>query len=309
MQIIRNDVGALFHDALWAMKVCGFEEESRNGKVKTIQEPVILTTVNPERRVLFCKERKENPVFHFAECLWMMAGCRDVDWISQYNPRMREFSDHGTTLHGAYGFRWRHYSPKPADHKGAGFDQLIAVCEELKRDSWSRRVVLSMWCPELDLGNDLSKDIPCNTHIYFRRRGDSLNMTVCNRSNDLVWGALGSNVVHFSFLLELIAHEVGLKMGQMHQITNNLHIYERHWHFLDVPPYCETYEEVGVLPYHIIRGDLASWLAECERVVNGERGPFSEPFFEGVAIPILDSNFNDCQAPDWKLACKRYIER
>ena len=98
-------------------------------------------------------------------------------------------------------------------------------------------------------------------------------------------------------------------MGQMHQITNNLHIYERHWHFLDVPPYCETYEEVGVEPRPIIRGDLASWLAECEAVVEGSRGPFIEPFFGAVALPILDSNFNDCQAQDWKLACKRYIER
>lgn len=52
-----------------------------------------------------------------------------------------------------------------------------------------------------------------------------LDMTVVNRSNDTLWGALGSNYVHFSFLHEYIANSVGMAVGHYHQITNNLHVY------------------------------------------------------------------------------------
>jgi hypothetical protein len=52
-----------------------------------------------------------------------------------------------------------------------------------------------------------------------------LDMTVINRSNDSLWGALGSNYVHFSFLHEYIANSVGMGVGHYHQISNNLHTY------------------------------------------------------------------------------------
>lgn len=299
MNLMRANVSGLFHDALWFMKVNSVEENSRNGAVKTAQDPITFTSTAPVQRVLFCKERKENPIFHFAECLWMMAGRRDAKWLMQFNQRMAEFAEASGDIHGAYGHRWRTHF---------GFDQILEVCELLKKDPDTRRAVIGMWSPTNDLGVE-ARDLPCNTHIYFRRRGPYLDMTVCNRSNDLVWGAMGSNVVHFSFLMELIAHEVGLEVGRMHQFTNNLHIYERHWHFLDVPPYCESYKEVGVTNYPIIQGSLKNWLWECEQVVGGVRRSFTESFFNEVAIPILDSNIQNCKASDWKLACERYLQR
>jgi len=241
----------------------------------------------------------ENPVFHFAECLWMMSGRDDSEWISKFNPRMRDFANESGIFHGAYGYRWRILW---------GIDQILAICNLIKKDPWTRRAVISMWDTALDL-DQTQKDLPCNTHIYFRRNGTSLDMTVCNRSNDLVWGALGSNIVHFSFLMELIAHEVGLEVGKMYQFTNNLHVYERHWHFVDMPPYCETYHEAGVKPYPLIQGSLKNWLQECEHVVAGMKGHLREPFFNEVAMPILNGDYQNCQASDWRLVCERYRAR
>ncbi len=65
----------------------------------------------------------------------------------------------------------------------------------------------------------------CNTHIYFDVQGDKLNMTVCNRSNDLIYGAPSANAAHFSYLLQYIAIKCDLKIGSYYQITNNGHIY------------------------------------------------------------------------------------
>ena len=46
---------------------------------------------------------------------------------------------------------------------------------------------------DLYLNQLKSKDVPCNTHAYFAINAEgSLDLTVCNRSNDLVWGCLGA---------------------------------------------------------------------------------------------------------------------
>jgi hypothetical protein len=165
-----------------------------------------------------------------------------------------------------------------------------------------------MWSVVDDLDMD-AKDLPCNTHIYFRVQGKTLHMTVCNRSNDLVWGALGSNIVHFSFLHELIAKGAGLQVGTMFQFTNNLHIYERHWHFLDVPPDCEQYIDLEVTPFPLMEGNLPTWLRECERFTRGQFHYMKESFFTGVAIPMIQGRVDDIKAKDWQLAVKRYLER
>ena len=52
----------------------------------------------------------------------------------------------------------------------------------------------------------LREEIPCNTAIYFKVREGKLNMTVSNRSNDVIWGTFGANVVHMSILQEYVAY-------------------------------------------------------------------------------------------------------
>src|SRR5262245_6046515 len=144
MELIGSDVNSLLPDALWYMKTAAHIEDSRNGKVLVAPEPVMLTTLFPDQRVLFCPDRKENPVFHFIECLWMMAGRNDSALLSKYNPRMREFAEENSLLWGAYGYRWR---------KSFHFDQIESVCRLLKEDPNTRRAVISMWDPALDLLN------------------------------------------------------------------------------------------------------------------------------------------------------------
>jgi len=56
-----------------------------------------------------------------------------------------------------------------------------------------------------------------------------LDMTVTNRSNDLIWGLLGANFVHFSILMEYMAARLGAEVGLYHHFTNNLHCYESNW--------------------------------------------------------------------------------
>ena len=205
--------------------------DSRNGPVWKLKTPLTITYLKPWERVLFNPLRNCNPFFHLAEAMWMLAGRNDVAFLDRFNKQMKNFSDDGVTLNGAYGYRWINQYTFSYD-LGPGsirrINQLDMILEELKSDPDSRRVTLSMWALE-DLSSvravPQKKDIPCNTHAYLQIGPEGLEMTVCNRSNDVIWGMLGANIVHFSFLQEYLANAIGVARGPLHQFTTNAHLY------------------------------------------------------------------------------------
>ena len=191
-------------------------EETRNGPALSFPMPVIVEHTTPYRRVLFDPARDANPFFHYMEAIWMLAGEKNVSFPGKFAKNIFNYSDDGVVLHGAYGHRWRYHFD---------MDQVEQVIHMLTKDPATRRAVIAMWDPIHDLGSD-TKDLPCNTHLFFRIVDGKLNMTVCNRSNDLCWGMLGANIVHFSVLQEYIASDIDVPLGSLYQFTNNLHIYE-----------------------------------------------------------------------------------
>lgn len=52
-----------------------------------------------------------------------------------------------------------------------------------------------------------------------------LDMIVYNRANDLTWGCLGANYVHFTILQEYMASLLGLKLGRYHVMSGDLHMF------------------------------------------------------------------------------------
>ena len=206
------------------LKEQGVWQESRSGRVIEAPTPVMTVYKRPEERVLFYPSRDANPFFHLFEALWMLAGRNDLEFVSRFNSRMKEFSDDGQILNGAYGYRWREYWPK---------DQLDLLVLHLKDQPSSRRAVLQMWSVddlEKVVDNPSCKDVPCNTQIYFKIRNDRLQMTVTCRSNDIIWGTYGANAVHFSILQEYIAAKVGVKMGTYYHLSDSYHAYEEVFH-------------------------------------------------------------------------------
>jgi len=197
-------------------------KDSRNGIVCEAHTPVTTVYKKPWERVCLIKERDANPFFHFIEGLWMLDGRSDLEPLTYFVKSMADFSDDGKTLWGAYGWRWKSYFHK---------DQLAILIGMLKQNPYERRAVLQMWDPKDDLARACNKkierkDVPCNTNIYFKIRDGKLCMTVCNRSNDMLWGAYGANVVHMSMLQEYMAHNIGVPMGDYTQISDSFHIYQ-----------------------------------------------------------------------------------
>jgi len=317
MPLVRtyNDVNEVYYELQLTKKHFVQPESTRNGPALVFQEPVLITHASPHRRVLFDPVRNANPFFHYMEAIWMLAGSYSVPFLAKFSKNIAESSDNGYRFHGAYGYRWRHHF---------GFDQIESLIFMLNKDPSTRRAVLNMWDPKADM-ESFSKDIPCNTHVYFRVQSGALNMTVCNRSNDLVWGMLGANIVHMSLLQEYVANALSLEVGNLHQFTVNLHVYA---------DWVDKWNQEGWSTWYADNPSYKSWrfgprnldLEEAERFVEEgihSNRPYQCRILRDNAVPMYDAweTYKADDLPkaihiagriyddDWRAACIQWLER
>ena len=218
--ITANNVNDALFQGLRLMKAQGVAVPSRNGMTLELPAPVTTVYKNPAQRVLVSSARDANPFFHFMESLWILAGRDDVKFLSEFNKRMVDFSDDTKTFNAAYGYRLRNQFN---DSGNCDLDQIEEVIDILTNDPNSRQAVCQIW-DSADLNKD-TRDKACNMSIVFRMRNQRLDMTVFNRSNDMIWGAYGANVVQFSMIQEYVAASLGVNMGTYSQVSNSFHVY------------------------------------------------------------------------------------
>lgn len=310
-EILGYDADELYEEGLWAFQCRALPViESQRGPVMEMPGPVLMTMLNPTKRVLFNAERDANPFFHLMETVWMLSGDDHVAWIAQFNKRFNEYADANGRINGAYGARWRHHFDR---------DQILDVCHILRKSPNTRRAVIGMWDPDFDL--DEHNDIPCNTHIYFRVEYGKLDMTVCNRSNDMIWGMLGANIVHMTCLHELVSSAVGIPLGKYRVFTNNLHIYERHFPLF---PAKVPNRDRMVAPSMPMLGEgetIEDSMDDAVELMQMYNPKLYCRWFRTVALPARDaylerlaggsgmSFVKNILAPDWGAACTQWILR
>lgn len=312
----------------------GVWQDSRGGKVLVLQAPMLTCVTHPRERVLFSSIRDANPFFHVAESIWMLAGQRNARWLDQYvknfserfgepehhigwaNDKLGHINIREGDINGAYGYRWRHHFDT---------DQLVETVSRLSEDPLDRRVVIGMWDPDHDYSLKDLNDYPCNTHIYPRIVDGALDLTVCCRSNDAIWGALGANIFHFSFVQEWLALAIGVPMGRLYQFSNNYHVYEKIWARCKDFDTDNAYEIDDVYPEPIVITDPGEFLVNCERVFDNvdEDDKFRSAWFIDVWIPLRDAHrlykegfhvaamrmADQIAAPDLRLACRGWLLR
>lgn len=311
-----------------ALNTCGYEEDSRNGKVLKFDTPITLVYTEPWCRVNLCEVRDANPFFHLMEGLAMLAPLNSVEFLSRFNSNIGNYSDDGRRFNAFYGSRLR------IDWG----DQLSDIINLLKIDPTSRQLVAQIWNPR-DLGKE-TRDKACNMILVFKYRRDCrLDMTCYNRSNDLIWGSVsGANVVHFSMIHEYVATSAGLAMGRYYQVANDAHVYLDNplWgklqdKYTHSPVWFGTdYDALNTVP--LIK-DPAEFGYELEKffgfVMRHPKellnlGAFDEPFLRDVAVPMynawVDRKYHNAptecdmwidaiKADDWRLACKGWVNR
>lgn len=334
----------------------GVKEKSRNGDVLRLQGVVATEFAKPMERVLFHGWRDANPFFHLIEAMWMLAGRNDLKQLTPYVKRMELFSDDGgVTQPAAYGARWRGHFWQDERTTQLGYtnsyriDQLNWAVKRLRTNPADRRVVISMWDPSTDVlaANQDSKDVPCNVMAIPVVRSGHLDLTLFNRSNDMIWGAYGANAVHFTIMQEYLAARLGLEVGLFTQLTTNMHAYVEN---AGDPQACWTDWPMGVDPYAMGTvkpfplfegwddGHVVSDMAREQQLQQDLKVFFDHgwqesttkarwPFLSKVVVPMAAAHhhwktkrgrdryegaldiLDQCQASDWRLAAKEWIMR
>lgn len=324
-----NDAYLKGHDLI---KSFGVMTSTRAGDAYVVPSPVTTVYHNPCYRVLYDPVRDANPFFHFFEALWVLAGRQDVATLKFFNARMADYSDDGETFHAPYGHRIRNHFSK---------DQLLRAIDMLKVDPNSRQVVLQIWDVDCDLGST-SKDIPCNDMVKLRVVNGLLDIVVFCRSNDMIWGAYGANIVQFSTLQEFIAGALGIPVGRYYQVSCDFHAYTDTVNKCPKPSFFDA-NKVLPKPYPMFEGwndSHLEFLNAVDHFVNVVRsltkvfdhadydflGPVPD-YITDVATPMLNAwlafkNKNNpnrhslaikemmqCHADDWRTAGIAWLAR
>lgn len=327
MHTIRaQNIHEAFFKGITLIHKRGEEISPRGLRTLEVDGPVVTIYEQPWKHVLVSPERDINPFFHFFESLWILAGRGDLTFLEQFNSRMREYSDDGKSFNAPYGYRWR---------KHFGKDQLDEIVDLLKKEPDTRRAVLQTWDCMKDL-NISSKDIPCNDMVFFKIRNGLLHISVHCRSNDMLWGAYGTNVVQFSMLQEYIAARVGIGVGFYYQWSDSFHVYPdtdtwknvQHlkWDPNNVSTYLYPWSFYSLVSQpKYFDEDLHRFLIdpdeELGQMFPERRYGYDNKIFNEVAYPLwqawkhhkIDKSgwvfANRCVAGDWRQAALDWLEK
>ncbi|GAB3690819.1 thymidylate synthase [Actinocorallia lasiicapitis] len=187
----------------------GFPSQEKLGAAFSIADPL--------RRVLPARSRRANLVFNFAEALWYFAGRGDLEYLAYYAPSVRRF------VMGADQLTGTAYGPRIFDFGAGALDQWSSVVETLTEDPDSKRAVIQIFQPE-ELTVRGNPDVACTLGLQFLARDGSLHLVAYMRANDAFRG-LASDVFSFTFLQELMARQLGLKLGGYTHMVGSLHLY------------------------------------------------------------------------------------
>jgi thymidylate synthase len=173
---------------------------------------------NPVQRLITLPSRKTNLVFNFAEALWYLSGSDRLSHIGYYAGSIARYSADGETLTGTA------YGPRIFDHGRTGLDQWQSVVRTLAEDPDSKRAVVQIFdARELLVADNI--DVACTLALQFLIRDGRLCCVGFMRANDAFRG-MASDVFSFTFLLEVLARQLGVEVGTYHHQVGSMHVYD-----------------------------------------------------------------------------------
>lgn len=157
-----------------------------------------------------------------AELLWFLRGEQHISWLRALDVHIwDDWADENDSVGPLYGAQWRSWIG--AD--GRAHDQIQRLIQDLRQDPHSRRHLVSAWnvgdLPEMALA-------PC--HAFFQcyvSNDDRLSLQVYQRSADLFLG-VPFNIASYALLLNMLAQQTGLSVGELIWTVGDCHIYDNH---------------------------------------------------------------------------------
>ncbi|MGO1057211.1 thymidylate synthase [Crossiella sp. CA198] len=169
------------------------------------------------QRIPLVPARRLNLVFNFAEALWYLSGRDDLDFIAYYAPSIRKYSADGVRLTGtAYG--------RALFGGGGGPVQWPTLVRQLREDPDSKRCVLQIFAAD-ELAIAGNPDVSCTLGLQFMLREGALHGVGFMRANDAYRG-MTSDVFSFTLIQEMLARELGAKLGSYTHLVGSVHLYD-----------------------------------------------------------------------------------
>lgn len=169
-----------------------------------------------------------------SELLWFLEGSSDDNRLKELNGSERTiWTDNAEApywkpkakfpgdLGRVYGVQWTDWQGP----NGKKVNQIAELVEMLKKDPYSRRLIVTAWNPgELD---QMALP-PCHMFMQCFVADGKLSMLMHQRSCDLFLG-VPFNIASYSLLLHMLAQVTGLKVGEFVHSLGDTHIYHDHF--------------------------------------------------------------------------------
>ncbi|MFC3115736.1 thymidylate synthase [Cellvibrio fontiphilus] len=168
------------------------------------------------------------------ELLWFLQGRTDVTWLKERGCNIwNEWATEAGDLGPVYGKQWRSWHCPD----GTTIDQISQVVAQIKKNPYSRRLIVSAWNPA-DLPDEtLSPQqnveqgrmalAACHTLFQFYVAEGKLSCQLYQRSADLFLG-VPFNIASYALLTHMIAQQCDLDVGDFVHTFGDCHLYNNH---------------------------------------------------------------------------------
>jgi thymidylate synthase len=160
------------------------------------------------------------------ELLWFLKGDTNVHYLDERGVTIwDEWADEHGDLGPIYGKQWRAWPTRDA----GTIDQISNVVAALKRDPFSRRLIVTAWNPS-DLPAMRLAPCHCLFQFYVAEGKDGMGRLSCQlyqRSGDAFLG-VPFNIASYALLTQMVAHVSGLAPGDFIHTFGDAHLYLNH---------------------------------------------------------------------------------
>ena len=153
-------------------------------------------------------------------------GIREIFWIYQ------EMSNDLQIAKDKFGINWWDSWDIGDGTIGSTYGAIVKrldltneLIKGIQTNPYGRRHIISLW-QEDDLRGEIGLP-PCAFQTLWSVRGEYLDLTLVQRSQDVL-GANNINNTQYVAFMMMIAHHCGLKPGKYTHFIQNVHIYDRH---------------------------------------------------------------------------------
>jgi thymidylate synthase len=167
----------------------------------------------------------EFPITTIKPTAWK-TGIREIFWIYQ------EASNDLQVARDKFGIKWWDSWNIGDGTIGSTYGAIVKrldlmnnLLDGIKNNPYGRRHIISLW-QEDDLRGEIGLP-PCAFQTLWSVRGDYLDCTLVQRSQDVL-GANNINNIQYVALLMMVAKHCGLKPGKYTHFIQNVHIYNKH---------------------------------------------------------------------------------